>query len=249
MSRNEVYNTLTKYGIYTCGEITVFSDLGEILKLCRFFNQGELVSYERPDAYIKVGNEILIIEHFIIDGYDTFDDGGSKLMCNIKKVQKEFDKIPATTNVVHKTEPLGIYNSYDAFLTNCKERFNHHYEQIESYKMHLLEKHIADANTKFTVCFLMDEISPLGTLTYDGEKVHPVCLAKSKEFLDYFGSMKDVDWIISAVVLPDRQKPYFFLQNEIRECKKSVIDYAAFQFLSSNTMQMNFKVLIPQDEM
>ena len=61
MSRNEVYDTLTKYGVYPSGEIAVFSDVGEIFKLCRFLGQGELVSFERPDAYIKIENEILII--------------------------------------------------------------------------------------------------------------------------------------------------------------------------------------------
>ena len=47
MSRNEVYDTLTKYGVYPSGEIAVFSDVGEIFKLCRFLGQGELVSFER----------------------------------------------------------------------------------------------------------------------------------------------------------------------------------------------------------
>ncbi|MDD6441886.1 MAG: hypothetical protein PUG71_07255 [bacterium] len=248
MSRNEVYDTLTKYGINSGGEITTFSDVGEIFKLFRFFEQGELVSFERPDAYIKAGNEILIIEHFAIDGYDTFGDGGSKLKRNENEMQKEFNKISATTDGVYVTKPLEIYNSYDGFLTNCKARFNHHYKQIESYKQNLLKKHVANATTKFTVCFLMDEISPLGTLTYDGEKICPVCLAKSKEFLEYFESMKDVDWIISAVVLSDGLKPYFFSQNEISECKKSVLDYAAFQFLSSNPMRADFKILIPNKE-
>lgn len=248
MSRNEVYDTLTKYGVYPSGEIAVFSDVGEIFKLCRFLGQGELVSFERPDAYIKIENEILIIEHFAIDGYDTFGDGGSKLKRNENEMQKEFNKISATTDGVHATKPLGINNSYDGFLTNCKTRFNHHYEQIESYKKNLLEKHIANATTKFTVCFLMDEISPLGTLTYDGEKICPVCLAKSKEFLEYFESMKDVDWIISAVMLSDGLKPYFFSQNEISECNKSALDYAAFQFLSSDPMRTDFKILIPNKE-
>ena len=94
----------------------------------------------------------------------------------------------------------------------------------------------------------MDEIPPLGTLTCDGEKIHPVCLARSKEFLEYFKSMKDVDWIISAVVLPDGLKPYFFSQNEISECMKNIIDYAACQFLRSNPMQTNFKVLVTHEE-
>ena len=94
----------------------------------------------------------------------------------------------------------------------------------------------------------MDEISPLGTLTYDGEKICPVCLAKSKEFLEYFESKKDVDWIISAVMLSDGLKPYFFSQNEISECNKSALDYAAFQFLSSDPMRTDFKILIPNKE-
>jgi len=248
MSRHEVEEALTKYGIYAGTGVTVFSDLGEIYKLCHFFNQGKLVSFERPDAYIKVENEILIIEHFAIDGYDTFNGGGSKLMRNINVLQKEFDKKEASSEGVYMTKPLGVCSSYEGFLANCRTRFDQHYDQIMAYKRHLQERSIADENTKFVVCFLMDEISPLGTLTCDGDKIHPVCLARSREFLEYFASKKEVDWVISAVNLPDGLKPYFFSQNEIDECKKSVLEYANFQFLSSNPMVTNFKISIPKED-
>ena len=125
MSRHEVEEALTKYGIYAGTGVTVFSDLGEIYKLCHFFNQGNLVSFERPDAYIKVENEILIIEHFAIDGYDTFDGGGSKLMRNMNELQKEFEKKDAGTEGVYMTRPLDVCSSYEGFLTNCRTRFNH----------------------------------------------------------------------------------------------------------------------------
>lgn len=248
MSRNEVLLTLTQYGIYAGEEVTVFSNLGEIYKLCYFFTQGELVSFERPDAYIKVDNEILIIEHFAIDGYDTFVGGGSKLIRNMKELQKEFEKKAIGPEGAYMTKSLDVCSCYEGFLANCRTRFDQHYDQIMAYKRHLQERSIADENTKFVVFFLMDEISPLGTLTCDGDKIHPVCLARSREFLEYFASKKEVDWVISAVNLPDGLKPYFFSQNEIDECKKSVLEYANFQFLSSNPMVTNFKISIPKED-
>ena len=94
----------------------------------------------------------------------------------------------------------------------------------------------------------MDEVSPLGTLTHDGEKTCPVCLAKSKEFLDFYSNHPNVDWIISSVVLPEGYKPYFFAHKEIDTYNAQTRDYASYQFLSSNPVRTDFKALISKEK-
>ena len=248
MSRNEIDETFEKYGIYTGAGLTIFDKGEEISKFVDFFKRGKPVPFEHPDGYIKDDNRVLIIEHFAIDGYDEFPNGGSELLRNESRQTKAFSKIPVTEAGVYLSEQLGTSNSYGGFIENCKRRFEQHYSQIEAYKEHLRNEKIADNSTEFTVCFLMDEVSPLGTLTHDGEKTCPVCLAKSKEFLDFYSNHPNVDWIISSVVLPEGYKPYFFAHKEIDTYNAQTRDYASYKFLSSNPVRTDFKVLISKEK-
>lgn len=249
-SRDEVISTLSKYGLFNGEGITRLGESEEIQRLIWFLGNGKIVSYELPDAYVKVDNQILIIEHFAIDGFDTFPDGGSKYQQRESMVDREFRNMPATESGVHMTTQIGVANSYAGFLKNCKDVFDHHYARIPAYKDHLLSDGIANEDTLFTVCFLMDEASPFGTLTHDGEKTQPVCLAYSKEFLEFFSERPNVDWILSAVVhwYDSGYSPYFFSQQDIENCREHVLDYANFQFLSSeHTMETRFKATIPKE--
>lgn len=229
----------------------VFGESEEIQRFIWFVANGVIVPYESPDAYVKVDNQILIMEHFAIDGFDTFPDGGSKFQRYRVEATRKFEAIPATDSGVHLTTKIGVPNSYTGFLKNCQDKFNHHYERIECYKDHLKTDGIADNDTSFTVFFLMDEVSPLGTLTHDGEHMQPVCLAQSKEFLDFYAAKPKVDWIISAIVhwYDSGYDPYFFSKLDIDVCRANTLDYTSFQFLSSeNTMRTDFKVIIPKEQ-
>ena len=249
-SREEVISTFAKYGLFSGEGLTHFGDSAEIQRLVWFFSNGKIESFELPDAYVKVNDQILIIEHFAIDGFETYPDGGSKLQRHVAMAEREFRDMQATETGVHMTTQIGVANSYAGFIKNCQDKFEHHYSHIPDYKEHLLADGVASENSLFTVCFLMDEVSPLGTLTHDGDSIRPVCLAQSKEFLEFFSTKPDVDWVISAVVrIPESgYYPYFFSQQDIDDCRKQALDYASFQFLSSeHTMETRFKAIIPQE--
>ena len=164
--------------------------------------------------------------------------------------EREFRDMPATETGGHTTTKIGVSNSYTGFIKNCQAKFDHHYSRIPCYKEHLLACGTASEDTRFTVCFLMDEVSPMGTLTHDGERIQPVCLAQSKEFLEHFLTKPSVDWILSAVVhwYDSGCSPYFFSQTDIDDCLKQVLDYGSFQFLSSeHVMETRFKTIIPEE--
>lgn len=249
MSRNEIDEVLTKYGIYAGKEVTLFDYGEEIHSLIRFFKSGKPVSFERPDGYIKDGKKVLIIEHFAIDGYSELPNGGSELLRNENQREKEFSKLPATKEGIHLSKHLGTSNSYISFLENCKRRFEQHYSQIEAYKKHLIGEGLADTDAEFTTCFLMDDISPFGTLINYGDSICPVFLAKSKEFLDFYSNHPNVDWIISAVVLPSGFAPYFFSYKEINTYRTQTIDYSSYQFLSFDPVQMDSKIIVPKERL
>ena len=239
--KKEVPLTLQKYLTDSKGHMTALGSSSDILKFQWFIENGVVVTTDHPDAFIKVGNEILIIEHFAIDGYEEKEHVGSLATYNERAIHTKLEKQELINGSNHITEQLGVKNSYQQFLDNCYHRFEHHYQQIERYKQHLIDEQIADVDSHYTVCFLMDEVSPIGTLTVDDEGcIHPVCLGYSKEFLDFFEKQTKVDWIISAVIIPVesfdcwRYEPYFFSRNDIAECRGRIVDYANLQFLESN---------------
>ncbi len=239
--KKEVPLTLQKYLTDSKGVMTALGSSNDINRFVWFIENGVIVTMDHPDAFIKVGNEILIIEHFDIDGYEEIKHVGSLATYNEKAIHAEFEKQELINGSKHITARLGVKNSYQQFLDNCHRRFEHHYRQIDRYKQHLIDKQIACADSQYTVCFLMDEVSPIGTLTVDDDGcICPVCLGYSKEFLDYFEKKSKVDWIISAVIKPDgssgwwRHHPYFFSHNDISECRGKIVDYARLQFLESN---------------
>lgn len=252
-TRDEVISTLLKYGIFHGNGIRALEESEGIRKFIWFLCNGRVESYESPDAYVKVDNQILIIEHFAIDGFDTFPSGGSKYQRSQAEATRRFDAIPAKETGVHLSTQIGVANSYEGLIKNCQDAFSHHYERISCYKEHLKADRIANEETVFTVCFLMEEVSPFGTLTYDGKSEHPVpvCLARSKEFLDFYANKPEVDWVLFALVhIGDYGfDPYFLSKDDIDAWREDTLDYASYQFLSSeHTVRTDFKFQIPNKE-
>ena len=236
-SRYEVVDAISSFGIYG-QKIQSFrsEDMEEMF--CAFFQSGQIVPFDRPDAFIKIRNRILIIEHFMIDGYETYANGGSKLVSNEKRIEKHFSKLINSQGSGTATDRLGVKNSYEGFIRNCIDRFSSHYVKIPEYKARLSEEGIADDNSEFYVCFLMEDASPMGSNVVDINPVMPVCLAQSEEFLDYYINMPDVDLILSAAInlFTREHLPYILSHDAISELKNKTINYNKLQFLSSDPL-------------
>ena len=237
-TRCEVNEAFRDWGMFQGTFVHYICTGEETSFIYSFLNNCELVPFERPDAYIKRDNQVLIIEHFSIDGYDVYPNGGSRLSEKKSKINKAISKMFYDNPEGSLTTRLGAANSYDRFIQNCIDRFTSHYSNINEYKQRLIEKGIANRDTLFTVCFLMEDTSPLGTLVNDGETTMPVCLAHSKEFLNFYKNMPDVDYILSnAMDLKlGRYVPYVFSNKSAESLLTVTIDYKSMQFLSSNPL-------------
>ncbi len=237
-TRAEVTETFYNWGLFQGTTVHYLCTKEEASDIHSFLHQGNLTPFERPDGYVKRDNRVLIIEHFAIDGYDTYPNGGSLLSAKESKIKKAISNLFISNPEGSYSTLLGTTNSYEQFIQNCIDRFANHYTSIKEYKEHLIAEGVADDNTDFTVCFLMEEKSPIGTLVTDGESIMPVCLAHSKEFLDFFKKMPEVDYIFSNVLDLNTSKiiPYVFSNKSAELLLSEVIDYKSMQFLSSDPM-------------
>ena len=237
-TRAEVTEAFYNFGLFQGTTVHYLCAEDEAFEIYSFLHQGEVTPFERPDGYVKRDNRVLIIEHFAIDGYETYPNGGSLLSAKDSKIKKAISNLFASNPEGSYSTRLGTTNSYEQFIQNCIDRFANHYTSIKEYKEHLIAEGVADDNTEFTVCFLMEETSPIGTLVTDGESIMPVCLAHSKEFLDFFKKMPEVDYILSNVLDLTTSKiiPYVFSNKSAELLMSEIIDYKSMQFLSSDPM-------------
>ena len=111
-SRDEVILTFSRYGLLSGEGIIQMGESEEIQRLEWFLSNGRIESFELPDAYVKVDDQILIIEHFAIDGFETYPNGGSKLQRHEAMTEREFRDMPATETGGHTTTKIGVSNSY-----------------------------------------------------------------------------------------------------------------------------------------
>ena len=60
-SRDEVISTFSRYGLLSGEGIIQMGESEEIQRLEWFLSNGRIESFELPDAYVKVDDQILII--------------------------------------------------------------------------------------------------------------------------------------------------------------------------------------------
>lgn len=234
IGRDEVRPLLGR--IFRSGKLELLSEQREEADwFVSAISEEEVIPYERPDAYVCRGNQILMIEHFEIDGYPEKKKGSSKLKENEIRLERRAMEILRENRVAMVQDCLDEANAYTKFIKNCKRRFDKHYTQIDQYKQNLIESGVATPDTEFLICFLMEDVSPLGTWACDETGLHPVCLGESQEFLDFWKDRPNVDWILSAIETDAGYKPYFLSRNEIGDYESRARDYVRCQFLSSNT--------------
>ncbi len=110
--KKEVPLTLQKYLTDSKGHLTALGSSSDILKFQWFIENGVVVTTDHPDAFIKVGNEILIIEHFAIDGYEEKEHVGSLATYNERAIHTKLEKQELINGSKHITAQLGVKNSY-----------------------------------------------------------------------------------------------------------------------------------------
>lgn len=232
--RDEVRPILGR--IFRSGKLELLSEQREDADwFVSAISEEEVIPYERPDAYVCRGNQILMIEHFEIDGYPEKKKGSSKLKENEIRLEREAREKLRENSKALVRGCLGEANTYTQFVNNCKRRFDKHYAQIDRYKQNLIESGVATPDTEFLICFLMEDVSPMGTWVCGENGLYPVCLGESREFLSFWKDRPNVDWILSAIETDAGYRPYFLSKNELDVYMKRARDYTRCQFLSSNT--------------
>lgn len=195
MSSNDLIKLISKFNearVNFCNNSAEYKN--EVASLIKKMEQFEKPS---PDGYSKIGNKVLIIEHFEFDSAQTIykknESKGSENRKELGRIEKEVKQSLLEGNVFSKNAINCKYN-IKQYIKNAISGFKNHYAKIPSYKKHLRAEKIINDDTETKVMFLIEDTTPL--INLDCKNMEPIILVKCDKFLDVFEKHKHVDYIL-----------------------------------------------------
>ena len=231
-SRNEVDLTLGKWLPNDTNQVSYLGSDMDILHLRDFFDMHDGASFDRPDAFLRLKNEVLIIEHFQFDCYKQTASGSSFAKLD-SELSKSFDSLHEHNGYLHCE--IKASNSLEYYYVNACNSFQKHYEKIESYKRNLINKGFANSNDTFIVCFIIDDTTKLGTMVEGTNGAEPVILVLYRRFLEFLQQYPCVDYILTSAWFLNSYYPWFYSQANHASYVNKQIDYDQMQFMVHDT--------------
>lgn len=186
---------------------------------------------------------MLIIEHFEFDCYKK-SKKGSQYRIEKSKIDKKYDELIPNLKGAFFNETIDKECSLEYYLENVKTVFNQHYTKIDIYKENLLSSGLIEVNSSIKTCFLIDDVSPVGTAVFDGTRMLPVVLFQCSEFLDILRKSEKVDYLITGSNVSNQKYVWFFSQVSIDEYYANIVKYESMKFLNSKPHIIGGKFLL-----
>lgn len=216
------------------------------------FDNGEHFVGDAPDMVIRKDSVAIIIEHFEFDCFRVTRKGSSSRMeqARIDRAQRQ---LPATREGTVFHDKIRANCSYNDYITNVTRNFNEHYARIADYKRHLVEKGLIGKDTVVKVMFLIEDVSPIGTIAIDEQSkdrnMVPVVLAQCPEFLQLLSQCNDLDYVLCCSSAGSNEYVWFIDRQELAAYEEKACDYAHMRFLFHQPSVMGVKMVVPDDEL
>lgn len=249
---DEIIKTMEQY-FSTDGKMHYFGDDTAVTWLNSVFASSIPYVGDAPDMFFKKGELVIIIEHFEFDCYRATKKGSS-FRREEARIQRAFDSTPMSGNSLMIHDEIHGQSSYADYLNNVKRSFAEHYARIDQYIENLTEAGAITVASTVKVVFLIDDVSPLGSIMIDNDAPwgsDATCiieLSRCKEFLDLLSSSPKVDYVIACSSFGSKRIVWFIDRDNIQEYYDHVADYESMSFLQTNPFVLTGKMLIPNEE-
>lgn len=216
-------------------DVNFFNSIVPLLKSLRPTNK-------RPDAVAEQGATLLLLEHFQFDN-SKLNKKGSLQNQTVAKTDRELNNLLTDKEfaiVNESVEKCGLY-----YIENFRKQFDSHVKNIDSYKLEIQEESKKKYD-KYLMGFIIEDSSPLGSVYFDGG-LKFVDLVYSKEFLDVFEQMPQLDFVIFAMTgNEDNRILSSISQNTISLHREKQITVSSIsKFLFENSICVGGKIYIP----
>ena len=247
--KNEAVNALFKNHSDTNGMNIQFLGTGKSARyFADFVQNGTYYADDAPDMMLKKGNEVIIVEHVEFDSYHV-GRKGSPGRQEMARIQRKEDSVEATEGGILFSDAIKGKSSFQDLIINLRHNFNAHYSRISKYKENLRGYGLIDDSTQVKVMFLIEDVSPLGSIAVDVDgKQHPIIVLLYKAFLDVFRDATELDYILACSAAGNENFMWFADRIEIEEYYKNAVDYEKMTFLDFDVQVVGFKMSFPRDE-
>lgn len=238
---NEIIKTLEKYIWNNECELHYLGSDKKVNEISKFLTHNEVLIDDRPDMAICIDDKCLAIEHFEFDCYEKKKNGSQN-----KKEQARIKRNITKTDEIIRDQIYGKC-SYENYIKNVTNTFLVHYNKIEDYRSNLLEKDIINKNTYFKMAFLIEDVSPIGSIVYNCDGLKPIFLSHCREFLDLLQLCISVDYIIACSTVNYHRYIWIIGSEDIKEYKDNAIEYGKMSFFDPTPQVSGWVFKLPND--
>lgn len=218
----------------------------EILKLLEFINH--LQDFEEPDFFAKIGDEILLLEHFEFDSTNN-NQTGSEYRKDLARINKSFDSVPLSTEVKIFHDEINCTHSSQNYIRNVTNVFVNHYGKIENYKARLIQKGVIDKHSNVRTCFFIDDVTCLGNAYSGKDKPVPLNLLRCNKFLDLFEKSKKLDYVFCGSQFGETKFIWFISKKSIEAYRENQIDIEKIEIWDAKPQISEFKFLVNEENL
>jgi len=216
-----------------------------------------LIEFECPDAYAKIGDAVCILEHFEFDSAAATKKG-SNFKRALSEVNRKFENIVATEagEVFHTPiVPAGYergehsYHTAEHYVANALENMRQHYGRVDSYIDNLRKHGAIDENSKIEIGFFIEGTTLLGNACDPGSfaEIHAIVLTHCKQFLDEFEKCAELDFCICASTVGNKSHLSFINKASIKDYQAKQLDMEEIELIDSRAQALFYKCLIPTE--
>lgn len=103
-----------------------------------------------------------------------------------------------------------------------------------------------EPSTPLKIAFLIEDMSPLGTIAYDDGGQCPIVLALSREFLKLMRNNPAVDYVITCSSAGTNKYIWLISRESLDEYDKNSVDYASMKFINFTPKVLSYKIEVPR---
>lgn len=202
----------------------------------RFFE--DIIPHDAPDMYNKIGDEVLIVEHFEFDS-SIRSRKGSQYRKSESIVNQKFEQLfdSRKERDVHYSDTIEHRCSAENYIKNITHNFNQHYSKIDRYIENLKLEGVIKDKTKIKICFFIEDVTCLGSYVLNNYRPESIVLLYVKQFLDILETSPKVDYIFYGGSNGNKDWLWFMSRDNIKEFRKKEIDLNKKEFFYFPTPQ------------
>lgn len=139
-----------------------------------------------PDFFIRVGDRILMVEHFEFDASSFKDNKGTNSRCELGRINNEFTKLAKEKKdspPINQTNEIRAKYTYENYTKNLKRNFGLHYNKIEQYTANILNSDPGLKAEDISTCFFIVDSTPLGSYYKQDGNLEPLTIFQVPEFI------------------------------------------------------------------